>query len=412
MPGSDGGTVFLRTTFGVLVSRDAGRHWRWICERALGYDGQWDPPIAVTRDGRLWVGLDGGLRVTTDGCAVTTIPELEGETIRDLTVDAKGDFVWAISSAPGKDAHVWRGAAGQSFVRLATLPDTNLMTIEVSPSNPSRVYVSGQRYGTIRGQIFRSDDAGKTFATAKNDEKADGPFFIAALDPADDKRILVRHLHANGSELLLSVDAGKTWRNVLSMASAMYGFAKSPDGKTLYAGSGLPEHGVYRSTDRGEHFSRVSQSGVLCLHASAAGLFVCQNALTPGAPSVGVSRDEGASVTSLATFADIEGPIGCADGPVADAGGAICGASWAETRALFVGVDGGPDADAGRRPRKRVDAGASATPDGRPPARSCACHVVGGVRGADRARIIEGLLPLGLWAASRVRRRRARSRLG
>src|SRR5262245_46688717 len=51
-PGTDGKTVFLRTTFGVLVSRDRGEHWRWICERALGYGGQWDPAIAVTRDGR------------------------------------------------------------------------------------------------------------------------------------------------------------------------------------------------------------------------------------------------------------------------------------------------------------------------------------------------------------------------
>ncbi|MBA3780037.1 MAG: pseudouridine-5'-phosphate glycosidase [Chloroflexi bacterium] len=58
MPSSDGSTIFLRATFGILVSRDAGKTWQWICERALGYEGSWDPPIAVTRDGRLWVGLD------------------------------------------------------------------------------------------------------------------------------------------------------------------------------------------------------------------------------------------------------------------------------------------------------------------------------------------------------------------
>jgi hypothetical protein len=38
-PGSGGKTIFLRATFGVLVSRDAGATWSWICEQAIGFSG-------------------------------------------------------------------------------------------------------------------------------------------------------------------------------------------------------------------------------------------------------------------------------------------------------------------------------------------------------------------------------------
>ena len=65
-PGGDPNLVVLRTTFGIVVSRDAGKSWSWICERALGFTGEWDPPLAVTKDGRIWVGLSDGLRSTAN----------------------------------------------------------------------------------------------------------------------------------------------------------------------------------------------------------------------------------------------------------------------------------------------------------------------------------------------------------
>ena len=70
-PGSDGRELYMRATFGVMRSTDGGASWRWMCEPSLGYDGTWDPAIAVTRDGVLWVGLPDGLAYTRDGCDVT-----------------------------------------------------------------------------------------------------------------------------------------------------------------------------------------------------------------------------------------------------------------------------------------------------------------------------------------------------
>jgi hypothetical protein len=394
VPGSDGATVFMRTTFGILVSRNAGKSWKWICERALGYTGTWDPPIAATRDGRLWVGLERGIVATRDGCAVETSTALAGELIRDLTTDPTGETLWAVTGAPDKRGAVWRlaGAAGGggSWEQMGLLPENiHPMTLEVAPSRSSRIYVTAQPYGEIRGWLWKSDDAGKTFTVEKNDLAHVGPLFIAAIDPKDPNRVLLRHLHTTGSTVLVTTDAGKTFKETLSMNSAMYGFTRSADGLTLYAASGLAVDGIFRSTDGGEHFERMANHGVLCLHDAPGGrLFICENPFTLGAQAIALSTDQGRTVTPIATFSDVEGPIACAAGPNKGA----CADSWAETLAQFTSPRDGGARDGSTRP-------------GAPPTRkSCGCEVVGATsRSPDHAWLTAGLIPLVLWARARRR---------
>lgn len=416
VPGGDGATVFLRATFGILVSRDGGKSWRWICERALGYEGAWDPPIAVTRDGRLWVGLERGLVSTLEGCTVSAATELAGEQIVDLTTDPKGETLWALTGAPDKRGAVWRRSPGGTdggarWERMGLMPeDIHPMTLEVAPSKPSRIYVTAQPYGTVRGWLWRSDDGGKTFTGGKNELVHTGPLFIAAVDPKDPNRVVLRHLHTTGSTVLVTADAGKTFKETLSMTSAMFGFAKSADGKTLYAGSGLAVDGIFRSADRGETFERVSNHGVLCLHDASGGrLFVCENPFTLGAPGIALSTDQGRTVTPVATFADIQGPVACgADASAPDASTGLCAESWPETRAQFLPRDAGADrADAGRG-----DAGVA--PQAAPARRSaCGCSVVGAPdTSPDRVWLSTGLLPLIVWAWARGRRGSSRDQSG
>ena len=412
VPGSDGSTVFLRATFGVLVSRDAGKTWRWICERALGYEGQWDPPIALTRDGRLWLGLERGLVSTLDGCTLETTTELAGEQIKDLTVDRRGETLWVLTGAPDKRGAVWRRSmldAGGPWQRMGLLPeDIHPMTIEVAPGKPSRLYVSGQPYGTVRGGLYRSDDGGKTFTGGKNDLEHTGPFFIAAVDPKDPERVLIRHLHTAGSTVLVTADGGKTLKEVLSMDSAMYGFAKSADGVTYYAGSGLAKDGIFRSTDRGEHFERVANHGVLCLHSAPSGsLFLCENPFTLGGTGIGLSSDRGKTITPLAAFAEVKGPITCDASLGPDAAAGLCADAWPETLASFV-----LPPDAGAKPRRRDggagsknDAAVGTQPDSAPARKSaCGCFAVGASQTRpDHAWLTAGLLPLVVWGRARRR---------
>ena len=389
VPRSDGATVFLRATFGILLSRDAGKTWRWMCERALGYDGMWDPPIAATRDGRLWIGLERGLSSTLDGCLVELATELAGETVKDLTVDPSGDILYALTGSPEKRGALWRKAGAAKFERLGPTPKGfNPMTLEVAPSKPARIWVSGQTTGSIRGQLLYTEDGGKSYVGGKNELPAEGPFFIADVDPKNADRVLVRHLHTTGSDVLLTTDAGKTLTIVLDMKSAMYGFAKSADGSTYWAGSGLPEHGIFQSKDRGAHFEPVSAKGVLCLSAAPGGrLLVCENPLTKGTPAVSVSTDDGKTLSGLAQFADVLGPVACAAGP------GVCADAWPETRSLL-------------SPRA-ADAGVAASTTAAGPAArgsTCGCVTVGGVKDTpDHVWLTTGLLPLLLWARARRR---------
>lgn len=413
VPGSDGTKLFVRATFGVLVSRDAGASWRWICERALGYEGQWDPPIAVTKDGRLWVGLERGLVSTDDdGCSVQASSELDGEQIKDLTVDPNGEVVWAITGAPDRRGAVWRRASDRDarWERVGLVQeDVNPMTIEVAPSRPGRIYVTGQPYGTIRGRLYTSEDGGRTLRGDDNALPDSGPLFIAAVDAKDDRRVVLRQLHTTGSELLVTKDAGKTFASVLSMKSGMLGFARSADGRTYWAASGLAEHGLHRSTDRGDHFERMSDHGVMCLHAAPGGrLFACENPFTLGAPALALSTDEGKTLRAIARFTDIGGPVAC-DAAAADAAASICGALWTGTRDAF---SPRPSASVASRPR---DGGDGAGDASRPPPtrRACGCATVGGPdRDVDRRGTLVGLLALGVWSRARRLPRPRSDRVG
>jgi MYXO-CTERM domain-containing protein len=328
--GGDGTTIYLRATFGVLVSHDAGGSWRWMCERALGFSSTWDPPLAATRDGRLWIALPDGLRSTVDGCATTEAGALSAQTVADLALGGADDRVFAVTSSPAKPSFVWR-QEGASFARLGKgVSGFRFDTIEVAPSKPSRVYLTGipEAKGTT-AHIFRSDDGGATLTELPTVSQPDARLFIAAVDPHDADRLYVRALSGKGSDVLLSTDGGKTFSSVFHMKGAMFGFARTRDGSALYAGSGDPSEGIWRSTDQGATWQPRAKTSVLCLNADGPKLLVCSNPYLPGGYAVAESSDQGATVKPLATFDGIVGPVACD-------GGSACEASWPETRAAIV----------------------------------------------------------------------------
>ena len=413
VPGTDGKTVFLRATFGVLLSHDAGKTWRWICERSLGYTGQWDPPVAVTSDGRLWVGREKGLVTTADGCGVEAVPELADETVKDLTTDPKGEVLYAITSAPDRRSALWRRTKAGKWDRLGQFEEGyNVLTVEIAPSRPSRIYVSGEPYTTIRGRLIHSDDNGKTWIGGANDLEAEGPFFIGDVDPKNADRVILRHLHRTGSDVLVTENAGKTFTNVLTMKSAMFGFAKSLDGATYWAGSGLPEHGVYESKDRGAHFDRVANQGSACLFAAPGGvLYQCTNPVGQPTLILSQSTDEGHTFTPLAKFTEIEGPVACASdgGTTSDAGPSVCAEDWPAARELFTPRP--PDAGA----PAPTSSGRRNVPEPAAPSAksSCGCSIIGTPTGCpDHGWLTTGLLPLVLWWRARGRSGSRRAQTG
>src|SRR4051812_34108880 len=69
----DNHTLYVATTFGLLISRDDGCSFRWVCEQNLGYGGTFDPKYRIARDGTIFATTYTGLRVSRDGgCSFAT----------------------------------------------------------------------------------------------------------------------------------------------------------------------------------------------------------------------------------------------------------------------------------------------------------------------------------------------------
>jgi hypothetical protein len=367
VPGGDGSIVYLRATFGVLKSTDAGASWRWICEEAMGFSGTWDPPLAVTPTGRLYVGLERGLRFSDDGCTFHDVPEVAGELVRDLTLD-EGGTVAAITGGPDGPVQVFRGGGAKPFRKAkGQIPGAVALTFEVAPSDNRRLYLTVQKGISEEGLFYRSDDGGASFRELPVTLELEageqrGRLFVSAVDAKDKDRLLVRRLSNKGSELLLSTDGGSTFRRVLRVASAMYGFSKGPDSSTYYAASGLDSQGVFRSTDRGEHFEPVSKVGALCLLATPKGVLLCENG--KGAALVSRAGLDAKVFAPLASYGNIAGP---------DATCAACVAPWATTQAALApllippaAAGAAAGADAGADPVPRVAPEASLAPRANP----------------------------------------------
>lgn len=386
----DGQTLVLRATFGLLLSRDGGASWSWVCEQGLGFDGMWDPPVTVTPvlpgqpgGGRIFVGLEAGLRVipsVADPCRNDEVTALRGEQVVDLTEVPGAPAVLVATAGPGKPSHFWRERSG-TFERLGKgLDGVRVDTVEVAPSRPSRVYATGVLHAKgPKAHLFRSDDGGVTWSEPHPGLPRDGRLFISSVAPRDPARILVRQLHDDGSDVLLSTDGGDSFRVVLHTTGAMTGFARTQDGARIFAGSANAAEGLFVSRDGGETWAAGAKTPVLCLLATGRGLYLCSNPFVPGGYAVGRSTDEGATVAALSTFDAVGGAVAC-DGGLAVA----CGARWPEVKAVLAATASAmappPPPSASPTPA----APPSALPAEAPPPRS-SCHCTTPSRGPSSA---------------------------
>jgi photosystem II stability/assembly factor-like uncharacterized protein len=416
--------VVLRATFGILLSRDRGTTFDWLCETAIGLPASSieDPSIAVTATGTLVAGTSGGLSVSTDdGCDWLGPPGIPAPAaVRDLVVRPNTpDQVLALASSyvSGVAPDGGAGYASRVFAsdddgaQWAAIgapldPSAVVTTLEVAPSDPSRLYVSLYRgQGTTRAAwLAVSTDAGATWAErpVPLDNSVESAAFIGAVDPTNPDRVYVRT--QGRSRLLVTADAGRTYSVGLSFAGPMLGFALSPDGATAYAGG--PEDGLHVARPaQTAAFARVSGVHVQCLAAGRGELWACADEASGFA--VGLSTDDGTTFTPKLHLDGVSGPVACA--PTATA--AMCAGSAFEqlcqTLACTAGTVSEPIVYDGGNPPKPIEAGTPTVPV-RVTTNSCACSPV---VGATPAALVAAL-PGGLVAAAalvlRLRGRRSR----
>ena len=333
--------LVLRTTYGILSSADKGASWQWVCEAAVGYGGTEDPAIGITADGSVLAGIFEGLSVTHDrGCswAYATAP-LAGEYVIDVSVhrDEPSRAVAITSTGMGTGFHVILAetsdnAATWTQAGLAINSDMLSLTVDVAPSQTSRVYVSGIVGKVYAPAIERTDDRGQTWTRAFFDAAyADEVPYIAAVDPTNPDRVYVRLSGTDTDHLLFSEDGAQTFTEIFSTASDLLGFALSPDGKRLAIGSTVEGILVANTTDH--MFQKVSSLESRCLTWTAAGIYSCANEFVDGF-TLGLSIDEGKTFTKIYKLAEIC-PLECPAGAMASS---ACAASW-PSLAATLGVD-------------------------------------------------------------------------
>ena len=394
-PGGDPNLVVLRTTFGIVVSRDAGKSWSWICERALGFTGEWDPPIAVTKDNRIWVGLADGLRSTRDGCGTDEVAALHALPISDLAVDASGENLLVLSSKIDGPATVAILRKNGTLDKVAgNFPGLELRTGDIASSG--KIYVTGVPFDSSakpRGHLFVGA-RGRPLAEVKLAWPEDAMLYLSAIDPKNDQRIVLRVLSPRGTDVALSEDGGKTLKTVLHVGTLLFGFAKSADGKIMYTGSGDPNDGVWESRDAGASWSQASKTSVRCLALSGDLLYACSTPYRPAGFAVASSSDRARTFTPLNSFKDIGGAVTC------DAGeGTACRDLWPEQKRALDPIPTGAGTTEGAA-AEPSDAG----PPSRPSSKACGCRLVGARRSDDFATGLALLIALALIA--RVDRRR------
>ena len=142
-------SLYVATTFGLLVSHDDGCSFRWICEQNVGYGGTFDPKYRIATDGTIFATTYTGLRVSRDGgCTFTTAtagqPANDPGRIADTWIDAidigpAGD-VWVATADSTKPNNIYRSTDnGQTFEPRGMLSQTIWWkSLALAPSRAAR----------------------------------------------------------------------------------------------------------------------------------------------------------------------------------------------------------------------------------------------------------------------------------
>lgn len=383
--------LWLRATFGLLYSSDAGAGWDWVCERAIGFTGQEDPALGVLSDGTVFAGIGAGLSRSRDGgCswALDDLPDRGGAApsasgaanserlpITDVSVRAAvpGSAVvmaWepqpVTTTTPGYRSRFFATSDGGLTWRAygeGLDPSVLGLTLDVAPADARRLYASGIRPGAQRtASLFVSTDDGASWTEhpVPFDARDETGLYIAAVDPAQPELVYLRTSGANQSRLLVTRDAGATFEEHFA-GGPMLGFALSPDGATLYLGG--PDDGLWVGSRDTLVFERRADLPVQCLLRTADALYACSSDAAGGF-TVGASYDDGHTFEPKLFLSSVRGPLACdTDSPTASTT-LLCASDWPATaqRLGIKGVGGGAGASGGPNTASAGGAGSSGAP--------------------------------------------------
>ena len=140
--------------------------------------------------------------------------------------------------------------------RLARAKDGTLYIVIARRSEDGSIGTIGD------GALYKSTDGAESWTPVNLPEEVNGPNGLA-IDPGDPRRLYLAAwtrstgTHGSGGGIFLSPDEGKTWKNVLNRDQHIYDVTIDPRNPDLLYAAGF-ESSTWRSTDRGEHWTRIS----------------------------------------------------------------------------------------------------------------------------------------------------------
>jgi hypothetical protein len=337
----DASTLVAGTTFGLVISRDGGARWSWICEEAIGYGDSYDPSVAMTAAGTLLVTSFDGLRVSRDGgCSWESAADVGATWAADVTLGPDG-AIWTVTAGDGENRILASRDDAHSFtpVRAAPGEDRWYRTVRVAPADARRVYVTGYRLDEasdiVGSLLLDSDDGGASWDETEL-VAPDGTVHRLLAVARRDPELLFLRLDAPAGDTLL-VARGGALEPAFMLPDELTAFVALSDGESYLAGSRFA--GARLSRDGGRTWPELPGAPRLaCAAQSAGGPIV---ACGVEAFALGTSTD-GTAWSELLRLDEIEGPLACPEtSPVTR----VCGVLWPTVMAQIALVTR-PDAGA------------------------------------------------------------------
>lgn len=318
-------------SFGLLISKDGGTTWRWMCEDALPYGGMYDPDYAILSSGTLFATTFDGLKVNRDGCVFSdTSLDPAGDEIKFFSVVARGsDNVFYAAAADPKDGKIYKSTNdGVDFTPLGAAGQLGdwWQSLEVAPSDPQRLYLSGYRFvqtpdaGTQKVfLLFTSANGGASWAqlpisdfTTMSNSTIDivgvsstNPLHVFARVKLDDNAI--------SSSIYESTNGGLTWTNILRKQGEI-SFLIRASGELV---AGTQNQGSFKRAAGATEWTELTNAPhINCLTENAAGeVWACtQNYGIPQVPMDGFGIMKSTDLvtwTGVLRFQDIYEPVAC-----------------------------------------------------------------------------------------------------
>ena len=336
--------IYLQVTFGMLESHDAGATWRWVCEEAIGYSGNYDPDYAVSSSGALYATTFDGLKILRDGCQFTTT-SFGATMFTQVANDPTGGKIYACASdatttTPDHKCYVTTND-GTSWNPIATgLSGTEVWwsDMEVAPSNPQIIYLAGYTFptsGTRTDTFYKSINGGTSWtpiSTAAFTFTNNSQIFVA-ISPDDPNFLLAKVANpvaGLSNAIWRSIDGGTSWTKVDQFADYIDGFVirKYAGAANLAATKaqvvlGTRTSGMWVSNDGGQTFSELTKPPsaggtaieTMCMVERNGTLWACGNNLPPDSMALGKSATAD-NWTKVLQFKDIAGTISCNAGTI------------------------------------------------------------------------------------------------